>query len=56
MIDEKQSKAKYKTAENYLNYASDELKSRFYTLMDFIVSLGDDVQEKKLKNLEMLPI
>lgn len=50
IVDEKQSKSKYKTVENYLNDASDELKSRFYALRDFITSLGDDVQEKKLKN------
>lgn len=50
VVDDKQSKAKYKTAQDYLDDASDEIKNRFYTLRDFIVSLGDDVQEKKLKN------
>lgn len=49
-VDEKQSKVKYKTAQDYLEDANDELKSRFYALRDFIISLGDDVQEKKLKN------
>lgn len=50
VVEDKQSKAKYKTAQDYLEDASDEIKNRFYTLRDFIVSLGDDVQEKKLKN------
>lgn len=50
VVDDKQSKAKHKTAQDYLDDASDEIKNRFYTLRDFIVSLGDDVQEKKLKN------
>lgn len=49
-IGKKQSKNKYKTVEDYLDDASEELKRRFYTLRDFIVTLGDDVQEKKLKN------
>ena len=43
-------KNKYKTAEEYLNEANEELKDRFYAVRDFIISLGDDVQEKKLKN------
>lgn len=47
---ERQSKNKYKTAEEYLNEANEELKDRFYAVRDFIISLGDDVQEKKLKN------
>ena len=50
IVDEKQRKSKHKTVEDYLNDASEELKSRFHALRDFITSLGDDVQEKKLKN------
>jgi len=49
-VNEKHSKNKYKTAQDYLENANDELRSRFYALRDFIISLGDDVQEKKLKN------
>lgn len=48
--DGKQNKNKYKTVEDYLDNANDDLKNRFYSLRDFIVNLGDDVQEKKLKN------
>lgn len=48
--DGKQNKNKYKTVEDYLENANDDLKNRFYALRDFIVNLGDDVQEKKLKN------
>lgn len=44
------TKHKYKTVEDYLEYANSELKNRYYILKDFIMSLGDDVQEKKLKN------
>lgn len=43
-------KHKYKTVEDYLENANSELKNRYYILKDFIMSLGDDVQEKKLKN------
>ena len=50
IVGEKESKSKNKTVEEYLNDASDDLKGRFYALRDFIISLGDDVQEKKLKN------
>ena len=48
-IDNTKNKTK-KTAEDYLNNASNELKERFFALRDIIISLGDDVQEKKLKN------
>ncbi|CEN89117.1 Uncharacterized conserved protein [[Clostridium] sordellii] len=41
---------KHKTVEDYLENANSELKNRYYILKDFIMSLGDDVQEKKLKN------
>ncbi|MFR6017311.1 MAG: DUF5655 domain-containing protein [Paraclostridium sordellii] len=44
------TKHKYKTVEAYLENANNELKNRYYILKDFIMSLGDDVQEKKLKN------
>ncbi|MBC6002670.1 DUF91 domain-containing protein [Paeniclostridium sp. NSJ-45] len=44
------TKYKYKTVEDYLEDANSELKNRYYILKDFIMSLGDDVQEKKLKN------
>ena len=44
------TKHKYKTVEDYLEDANNELKNRYYILKDFIMSLGDDVQEKKLKN------
>ena len=50
IVDEEISNSKYKTVEQYLDDSSEELKSRYYTLRDFIISLGDDVQEKKLKN------
>ncbi|CEO10774.1 Uncharacterized conserved protein [[Clostridium] sordellii] len=43
-------KYKYKTVEDYLEDANNKLKNRYYILKDFIMSLGDDVQEKKLKN------
>ena len=49
-VNEEISNSKYKTIEQYLNDSSEELKSMYYTLRDFIISLGDDVQEKKLKN------
>lgn len=49
-VNEEISSSKYKIVEQYLNDSSEELKSRYYTLRDFIISLGDDVQEKKLKN------
>ena len=49
-VDGKINKNKYKTVEDYLENANDELKKRFYVLKDFINNLGDDVQEKKLKN------
>lgn len=48
--NEKHSENKYKTVQDYLENANDELRSRFYALRDFIITLGDDVQEKKLKN------
>lgn len=44
------TKNKNKTVEVYLENANNELKNRYYILKDFITSLGDDVQEKKLKN------
>ncbi|WP_338658367.1 DUF5655 domain-containing protein [Paraclostridium sordellii] len=44
------TKHKYKTVEDYLEDANSDLKNRYYILKDFIMSLGDDVQEKKLKN------
>ncbi|CEO06475.1 Uncharacterized conserved protein [[Clostridium] sordellii] len=44
------TKHKYKTVEDYLEDANNGLKNRYYILKDFIMSLGDDVQEKKLKN------
>lgn len=44
------TKNKNKTVEAYLENANNELKNRYYILKDFITSLGDDVQEKKLKN------
>ena len=49
-VDGKINKSKHKTVEDYLENANDELKNRFYVLKDFINNLGDDVQEKKLKN------
>ena len=41
---------KIKTVEDFLNDASDDLKSKYNMIRDFILSLGDDVQEKKLKH------
>ncbi len=48
--DYPKSQNKYKSVEQYLDGANEELKNRYYILKDFILSLGDDVQEKKLKN------
>lgn len=41
---------KYKTVNEFLEDANENLKNRYYMVRDFILSLGDDVHEKKLKN------
>lgn len=41
---------KIKTVEDFLNDASDDLRNKYNMIRDFILSLGDDVQEKKLKH------
>ncbi len=41
---------KIKTVEELFDDASDDLKSKYHMVRDFILSLGDDVQEKKLKH------
>lgn len=49
-IEINKAKNKYKTVEDYYGEASDELKNRYNILKDFILSLGDDIQQKILKN------
>lgn len=39
-----------KTVEEYLADASEELSDRYHMLRDFIINLGDDIQEKTLKH------
>ncbi len=41
---------KTKTVKEYLQEAPIPLQDRYYSLRDFIMNLGDDVQEKELKN------
>ncbi len=43
------NKVIYKTVTDYLNDAGNELTSLYDNLRDFMLSLGDDVQEKTLK-------
>ncbi len=50
VINDTKVKNKYKTVSDYLEESNEELKNRYYAVRDFILSLGDDVQEKKLKN------
>lgn len=40
---------KYKTVEDYLKDANQELTDLYYALREHLLNLGDDVQEKKLK-------
>jgi predicted transport protein len=40
---------KYKTVEDYLQDADQELTDLYYALREHLLNLGDDVQEKKLK-------
>lgn len=42
-------KVKYKTVTEYLESADANLKDLYYSLRDFMLNLGDDVQEKTLK-------
>lgn len=49
-IKNPKSKNEPKAACDYLEFANEELKNRYYVVRDFILSLGDDVQEKKLKH------
>lgn len=39
----------YKTVTEYLGQVDQKVKDRYFALRDFIVNLGDDVQEKVLK-------
>ncbi|WP_207653823.1 DUF5655 domain-containing protein [Tepidibacter mesophilus] len=41
---------KTKTVNEYLKEAPSKLQDRYYALRDFIINLGDDVQEKILKH------
>lgn len=41
---------KYTTVSEYLEKADQDLTDRFHALKDFLGNLGDDVQEKTLKN------
>ena len=50
IVEENINKPNIKTVEDYLYDANNELRSRYYSLRDFIINLGDDVQEKKLKH------
>jgi predicted transport protein len=43
------SKQEYKTVTEYLNSANQELTDLYYALRDYMMNLGDDVQEKTLK-------
>lgn len=40
-------KIKNKTVQNYLEESNKELKNRFFVIKDFIMSLGDDIQENQ---------
>ena len=50
VVNDTKVKNKYKTVSDYLEESNEELKNRYYAVRDFILSLGDDIQEKKLKN------
>ena len=41
---------KSKTVSDYIKQANRELKDRYFKLRDHLINLGDDVQEKTLKN------
>src|SRR5699024_8634519 len=43
------TKTEYKTVTEYLKAANAELTDLYHSLRDFLLSLGDDVQEKTLK-------
>ena len=43
------SKQEYKTVSEYLNSANQELTDLYHALRDYLMNLGDDVQEKTLK-------
>lgn len=42
-------KQEYKTVSEYLESADQELTDLYHSLRDYMISLGDDVQEKTLK-------
>jgi predicted transport protein len=44
-----QSKQEYKTVSDYLKSANQELTDLYHALRDYMLNLGDDVQEKTLK-------
>jgi predicted transport protein len=46
----RKSKQKYKTVNQYLEKAPEELKDRFEALKSYLLAIGDDVQMKTLKN------
>ncbi|MDR9416568.1 MAG: DUF5655 domain-containing protein [Gracilimonas sp.] len=43
------SKQQYRTVSQYLESANQELTDLYYALRDYMMNLGDDVQEKTLK-------
>ena len=43
------SSSKQKTVSDYLEQADEELTNRYVALQEFLLNLGDDVQEKTLK-------
>ena len=46
----KSEHGKYKTVSDYIKRANRELKDRYFKIREYIINLGDDVQEKTLKN------
>lgn len=47
--DSSQSKQEYKTVSDHLESANQELTDLYHALRDYMMNLGDDVQEKTLK-------
>lgn len=47
---QKNGHGKSKTVSDYIEQAHRELKDRYFKIKDYIINLGDDVQEKTLKN------
>ena len=47
---QKNTHLKSKTVSDYIEQANKELKDRYFKVKDYILNLGDDIQEKTLKN------